>query len=168
MTDEPDKPPASVSSGGKPTITVLVVEDEPDSAVLMAQILALEGYRVIEARSGDEALERLSDPGLRVVLLDVMLPGMDGFEVCRRLRQDERTRRLPVAFISARSRAEDRAAGLDVGADVYLTKPISRAALVSAVKWLLDPNRVPDTPAPRQATPFGPAPGVGRPPERTA
>ena len=92
----------------------------------MAQILELEGYRVLEARTGAEALERIFDPTIRVALLDVMLPGIDGFEVCRRLRQDERTARLPVAFISARSRGEDRAAGLLAGADVYLTKPISR------------------------------------------
>jgi putative two-component system response regulator len=129
-------------------VSVLLLEDEPDSAVLMAQILEMEGYRVVEARTGVEALERAFDSEIRAALLDVMLPGMDGFEVCRRLRQDERTRRLPVAFISARSRPEDRAAGLQAGADVYLTKPISRAALVSAVRWLLDPTRVPGSLAP--------------------
>jgi CheY-like chemotaxis protein len=78
-------------------VTVLLVEDEPDSAILMTHILELEGYRVLEARSGAEAMERIFDPDIRVALLDVMLPGMDGFEVCRRLRQDERTTRLPVA-----------------------------------------------------------------------
>ena len=148
MTDEPRGPLAAAPSGAKRTVTVLLVEDDPDSAILMAQILELEGYRVLEARSGTEALERAFDPDIRAALLDVMLPGIDGFEVCRRLRQDERTARLPVAFISARSLPEDRAAGLQVGADVYLTKPISRAALVSAVKWLLDPDRIPGAPAP--------------------
>jgi len=151
MTDEPRGPLAAAPSGAKRTVTVLLVEDDPDSAILMAQILELEGYRVVEARSGAEALERAFDPDIRVALLDVMLPGIDGFEVCRRLRQDERTARLPVAFISARSVPEDRAAGLQVGADVYLTKPISRAALVSAVKWLLDPDRIPGAPAPSTA-----------------
>ena len=148
MTDAPRSPSAAGPTGAKTPVTILLVEDEPDSAVLMAQILELEGYRVVEARNGAEALERVFDPEIRVALLDVMLPGIDGFEVCRRLRQDARTTHLPVAFISARSRAEDRAAGLQVGADVYLTKPISRAALVSAVKWLLDPARVPGAPAP--------------------
>ena len=148
MTDAPRSPSAAAPTGARTPVTILLVEDEPDSAVLMAQILELEGYRVVEARNGAEALERVFDPEIRVALLDVMLPGIDGFEVCRRLRQDARTTRLPVAFISARSRAEDRAAGLQVGADVYLTKPISRAALVSAVKWLLDPARVPGAPAP--------------------
>jgi DNA-binding response OmpR family regulator len=148
MTDDPSRPSAARPPASKPPVTVLLVEDEPDSAILMTQILELEGYRVLEARNGAEALEKIFDPEVRAALLDVMLPGIDGFEVCRRLRQSERTTRLPVAFISARSRGEDRAAGLLAGADVYLTKPISRAALVSAVKWLLDPGRVPGDPAP--------------------
>jgi len=151
MTEAPRPRAAESLAGERSAITVLLVEDEPDSAVLMAQILELEGYRVVEARGGAEALERAFDPSIRAALLDVMLPGIDGFEVCRSLRRDPRTIRLPVAFISARSRAEDRAAGLQAGADVYLTKPISRAALVSAVKWLLDPDRVPGTAAPSSA-----------------
>jgi DNA-binding response OmpR family regulator len=138
-------------AGAAPALCILLVEDEPDSTVLMAQILELEGYRVVQARSGKEALEHLTDPGIAAVLLDVMLPGFDGLEICRRLRQDSRTARLPVAFISARSRPEDRAAGLEAGADVYLTKPISRAALISAVKWLVDPDRVPGSPTPTTA-----------------
>jgi two-component system cell cycle response regulator len=148
MIEVPRDGASETRAGAKSAISVLLVEDEPDSAVLMAQILELEGYRVVEARNGAEALERVVDPSIRVALLDVMLPGIDGYEVCRRLRSDPRTARMPVAFISARSRAEDRAVGLEVGADVYLTKPISRAALVSAVKWLLDPNRVPGASAP--------------------
>jgi two-component system cell cycle response regulator len=151
MAEEPQARTPETPASAKRTISVLLVEDDPDSAVLMAHILELEGYRVVEARNGAEALERVFDPKIRVALLDVMLPGIDGFEVCRRLRQDPRTTSLPVAFISARSRAEDRLAGLQAGADVYLTKPISRAALVSAVKWLLDPDRVPGTPAPAAA-----------------
>jgi DNA-binding response OmpR family regulator len=145
-----DRTDGSVARGA-PSVVILLVEDEPDSTVLMAQILELEGYRVIQARSGKEALERLAEPGIAAVLLDVMLPGLDGLEICRRLRQEGRTARLPVAFISARSRPEDRAAGLDAGADVYLAKPISRAALISAVKWLVDPDRVPGPPTPTTA-----------------
>ena len=137
---------ANEDGGAK--LTVLLVEDEPDSVVLMTAILEMEGYRVLKAQNGVEAFERAFDPSIRVALLDVMLPGMDGFELCRRLRLDPRTARLPVAFISARSLAADRSAGMQAGADVYLTKPISRAALISAVRWLLDPDRVPGTPAP--------------------
>ena len=124
-------------------VAILLAEDEPDSAILMTQILEIEGYQVVEARTGPAALDRLADAIFDAVLLDVMLPGIDGLEICRRLRKEERTRDLPVAFLSARSREEDRAAGLEAGADVYLTKPISRAALISAVHFLLDPNRVP-------------------------
>jgi DNA-binding response OmpR family regulator len=137
--DTPDASPGSASERGlEQAPTILLLEDEPDSADLMAQILELEGFRVVEARTSDQALARLLDSRISVALLDVMLPGLDGFEVCRRLRRDERTAHIPVAFISARSRAEDREAGLQAGADVYLTKPISRAALISAVRWLLD------------------------------
>jgi two-component system phosphate regulon response regulator PhoB len=125
-----------------PKGAILLVEDEPDSTILMSQILELEGYQVLQARSGAEALERLFEPGIIAVVLDVMLPGVDGLDICRTLRQDPRTARLPVAFLSARSRNEDRLAGLDAGADVYLTKPISRAGLISAVRWLLDRERV--------------------------
>jgi two-component system cell cycle response regulator len=122
---------------------ILLVEDEPDSAELMSHILELEGFLVAEAHNGEEALRRAFEPDIGLALLDVMLPGMDGFEICRRLRGDARTARLPIAFISAKTRHEDRQAGLEAGADVYLAKPISRAALVSAVRWLLDPGRQP-------------------------
>jgi CheY-like chemotaxis protein len=148
MTEDARRSAQQASPGARPSAAVLLVEDEPDSAVLMTQILELEGYQVVEARSGAEALERAFEGGIQTALLDVMLPGMDGYELCRRLRQDERTTHLPIAFISARSRPEDREAGLKAGADVYLTKPISRAALVSAVRWLLDPTRLPGSPAP--------------------
>ncbi len=110
---------------------ILLVEDEPDSAELMGHILELEGFQVVEAHNGDEALRRAFDADIGLALLDVMLPGMDGFEICRRLRQDPRTARIPIAFISAKTRAEDRHAGLAAGADVYLAKPISRRMLLS-------------------------------------
>ncbi|HSR48431.1 MAG TPA: response regulator [Anaerolineales bacterium] len=118
--------------------TILLVEDEPDSAELMAHILEMESFHVVRARTGDEGLSMAKAEPVDVVLLDVMLPGVDGFEVCRRLRADPRTALLPIAFISAKTRDEDRQAGLQAGADVYLAKPISRAALVSATRWLLD------------------------------
>lgn len=118
--------------------TILLVEDEPDSAELMAHILEMESFHVVRARTGDEGLSMATAELVDVVLLDVMLPGVDGFEVCRRLRADPRTALLPIAFISAKTRDEDRQAGLQAGADVYLAKPISRAALVSATRWLLD------------------------------
>jgi DNA-binding response OmpR family regulator len=123
--------------------TVLLVEDEPDSAELMANILEMDGLHVIRARTGGEGLDLARAETVDVVLLDVMLPGLDGFDVCRRLRSDPRTAQLPIAFLSAKTRDEDRRAGLQAGADVYLTKPISRAALVSATRWLLDGRQAP-------------------------
>jgi DNA-binding response OmpR family regulator len=117
---------------------VLLVEDEPDSAELMSYILELDGFLVCTARSGDEGLRLVGESAFDLILLDVMLPGLDGFDVCRRLREDPRTSAIPVAFISARTRDEDRLAGMAAGADLYLAKPITRAALTSAVQWLLD------------------------------
>lgn len=134
-------PGADGREAGSAVPTILLAEDEPDSAELMAHILELEGFRVVQARTGDEALARIFEPNVDAALLDVMLPGVDGFEICRRVRAEPRTARLPVAFISARTRDEDRRIGLEAGADVYLAKPISRAALVSAARWLLDPDR---------------------------
>jgi len=146
------------SDGKKPTerLGVLLVEDEPDSAELMRAILEMDSHRVVEARNGEEALARAGDSGIGAILLDVMLPGIDGFEVCRRLRADPATAHLPVAFLSAKSRPEDRAAGLEAGGDVYLTKPISRAALIQAVRWLLDPHREPGS----LPTPASPPPQI--------
>ncbi len=119
----------------------------------MAHILEVEGLRVIQARTGTDAVGLLTDPAQKInaALLDVMLPGVDGFEICRQIRADARIADMPVAFISARTREEDRLAGLEAGADVFLAKPISRAALVSAARWLLDPNRQ-KTPAPGTTT----------------
>lgn len=118
--------------------TVLLVEDEPDSAELMSHILEVDGFQVLLARTGVEALARVQSNPVDLAFLDVMLPGIDGYELCRRLRADPPTADLPIAFVSAKTRDEDRRAGLEAGADVYLAKPISRAALVSAARWLLD------------------------------
>ena len=120
------------------TATILVVEDDPDSAELMAQILEIEGYRVEKALSGLEALEKVNLPGLDLVLLDVMLPGVDGFEICHRLRKDLSTASLPIVMVSAKGRREDVETGLRVGANVYMTKPLSRAGLIATVKKLLE------------------------------
>ena len=76
------RPPAPIA------LRILLVEDEPDSAELMSHILELEGFQVAEARNGEEAMRQAFDPDIRLALLDVMLPGIDGFEICRRLRHD--------------------------------------------------------------------------------
>lgn len=120
------------------TATILVVEDDPDSAELMAQILEIEGYRVERAPSGLQALDKASSLGIDLILLDVMLPGVDGFEVCHRLRQEPATAKMPIVLVSAKGRREDVETGLRVGANEYMTKPLSRVHLLATVKKLLE------------------------------
>lgn len=117
---------------------ILVVEDDPDSAELMSQILEIEGYRVKRSPSGLKALEQASNGDIDLILLDVMLPGVDGFEVCHRLRQEPPTASLPILMVSAKGRREDIDTGLRVGANAYMTKPLSRHDLLSTVKKLLE------------------------------
>ena len=107
---------------------VLIVEDEPDIRDLVVFHLEREGYQVVQSRSGPEALRlaRATPPDL--VLLDLMLPEMDGLEVCRRLRQDPATMALPIVMLTARGDEVDRVLGLELGADDYVVKPFSRGS----------------------------------------
>lgn len=113
---------------------ILLVEDDPDSLELMAQIVEAAGYQVERAATGFQALEKAAGGSFDLVLLDVMLPGVDGFEVCHRLRRDPATARLPIILISAKGREEDIETGNRVGANAYLRKPISRADLLAAIR----------------------------------
>lgn len=114
--------------------TVLVVEDEHSIADLVRAYLRREGFDVVWARRGEQALEELSRHPVRLVVLDIGLPGIDGFEVCRRLRS--RTG-VPILILSARDDEVDRVAGLEAGADDYVTKPFSPRELVARVKAIL-------------------------------
>lgn len=118
--------------------TILIVEDDPDSAELMAQILEIDGYRVQKASSGLQALSKVTESPVDLVLLDVMLPGVDGFEVCHRLRESPETAKVPIVMVSAKGRREDVETGLRVGANAYMTKPLSRVDLLATVKKLLE------------------------------
>lgn len=115
--------------------TVLVVEDEPDLAQIVAYNLAREGYRTVTASSGEKALEVLSEsPRPDLVLLDLMLPGMSGTEVCRAMRADADLERIPVIMLTARGDEIDRVVGFEVGADDYVTKPFSVRELMLRVR----------------------------------
>ncbi len=114
--------------------TILVVEDEQAIADLVRAYLRRDGFDVVWARSGEEALEELARHPVRLVVLDIGLPGIDGFEVCRRLRA--RTG-VPILILSARDEEIDRVAGLEAGADDYVTKPFSPRELVARVKAIL-------------------------------
>jgi two-component system OmpR family response regulator len=113
---------------------VLVVEDDVKMAALLRRGLAEEGLSADVARTGDDALWMAEATDYDAIVLDVMLPGADGFEVCRRLRESGRW--SPVLMLTARDAVEDRVAGLDAGADDYLTKPFSFAELLARLRAL--------------------------------
>ncbi|HYE96408.1 MAG TPA: response regulator transcription factor [Rubricoccaceae bacterium] len=118
-----------------PERAILIVEDEPALADLLRLHLGDLGYEVEVARDGQRGLERALQRPFALVLLDLMLPGLDGLEVCRRLRQAQRP--VPVLMLTARSDEGDKVIGLDVGADDYVTKPFSVRELMARVRALL-------------------------------
>ena len=115
---------------------ILVVDDIEANVRLLQAKLEAEYYEVIAARDGPEALKLAVDTRPDIVLLDVMMPGMDGFEVCRRLRDDVATRHIPIVMITALDGRRDRLAGLEAGADDFLTKPIDDVTLMARVRSL--------------------------------
>ena len=114
--------------------SILIVEDEADLAVLLRYNLEAEGFRVATAASGDEAVERIRDGVPDLILLDWMLPGLSGIELCRRWRAREETARTPIIMITARGEEADRVLGLESGADDYLVKPFSSRELVARIR----------------------------------
>ncbi len=116
---------------------ILVVEDEEALGTLLDYNLSLAGYDVRLAADGDEALVALEEEAPDLVVLDWMLPGVSGIEICRRIRARPQTRDLPVIIVTARGEEEDRVRGLDTGADDYMTKPLSVAELTARIKAVL-------------------------------
>jgi DNA-binding response OmpR family regulator len=118
---------------------VLIVEDEPDIAEGLRYNLEREGHTVVVAETGEKglaaALDRSNPPSL--ILLDLMLPGMSGTELCRRLRREPQTRRTPIIILTARGSESERVEGLELGADDYVTKPFSVRELVARVRAVL-------------------------------
>lgn len=124
-------------SAGARAPNILVVEDEAPLALLLTYNLEAEGYRVEHVDSGDEAALRLSEEVFDLVILDWMLPGLSGLEICRRLRSRDETRDMPVIMLTARGEETERVRGLSVGADDYVVKPFSTPELMARVKGLL-------------------------------
>jgi two-component system, OmpR family, phosphate regulon response regulator PhoB len=120
---------------------ILVVEDEIDVALLIAYNLEAEGYVVESVARGDEAELRLAENAPDLLILDWMLPGVSGIEICRRLRAREATRTLPVIMVTARNEESERVRGLAVGADDYVVKPFSVIELMARVHALLRRSR---------------------------
>lgn len=119
---------------------ILVVDDEPSIVELIRVNLEDGGYEVGIAADGDEALERFSQEAWDLVILDLMLPGVDGIEVCRRIRKESQ---VPIIMLTAKADEIDRVLGLEMGADDYVTKPFSPRELLARVRAIL--RRVPDT-----------------------
>jgi phosphate regulon transcriptional regulator PhoB len=116
---------------------IAVVEDEADIVELIRYNLKREGFEVESFERGREALEALRRSPFDLVILDVMLPGEDGFEICKKIRADERLRTTPVIFLTARGEEIDRVLGLELGGDDYVVKPYSPRELVARVKAVL-------------------------------
>lgn len=121
--------------------SILVVEDEDDIRELLRYNLAREGYRVAAAASGEEALKAARESLPDLVLLDLMLPGLDGLEVCRALKQNPQTRKLPIVMLTAKGEEADIVAGLELGADDYVTKPFSLRVLLARLRAVLRRSR---------------------------
>lgn len=123
---------------------ILVVEDEPATQELIAANLGRAGHHVVRALDAETAQRIVRDALPDLVLLDWMLPGMSGIELARRLRADERTRAIPIIMLTARGEEQDRVAGLEMGADDYVTKPFSPRELMARIKAVLR-RRAPQT-----------------------
>jgi two-component system phosphate regulon response regulator PhoB len=117
-------------------ITILVVDDEEDVVEIVTHFLKEEGYNVYKAFDGEEALRRVS-PEIDLIVLDIMLPKIDGLEICKRLRSRVETETIPIIFLSAKVEEEDQIRGLMLGADDYLTKPVSPQVLIAHIKAVL-------------------------------
>jgi len=118
--------------------TILVVDDTPENLLLMSRLLNTN-YKVKVANGGETALRiAQSDTPPDLILLDIMMPDMDGYEVCRRLQNGAQTRDIPVIFLSAKSDAADEAKGLELGAVDYITKPISLPVVLAKIHTYLD------------------------------
>ncbi|MDK9706940.1 MAG: response regulator [Desulforhopalus sp.] len=146
---QPVNPPVETVSGASKSI--LVVEDSPTSRKVISMLLCRKGYTIIEAKSGGEALQKWEEKVPDLVLLDVMLPDMTGYEVLARLRQDKKSAEIPVVMLTGKTNPSDRLKGLYHGSNEYLTKPFDPAKLLAVLEKYLE-QPVP-SPSPRETSP---------------
>ncbi len=121
--------------------TILAVDDNPINVKLLSRTLTNNSYNVITAASGPEALKQAREKQPDLILLDVLMPGMDGYEVCKILKEDESSRHIPIIFLSAKNETVDKARGLALGAVDYLTKPFDPVEIVARIQTHLDARR---------------------------
>ncbi|HWT78179.1 MAG TPA: response regulator [Candidatus Methylomirabilis sp.] len=124
---------------------ILIVDDNPENLEIFRARLAHHGYEILTARDGEEALATARESRPDLILLDIMMPKLDGIEVCRRLKADRSLPFMPIIMVTARSDAKDVVAGLEAGGDEYLTKPVDQGALVARVKSMLRIKGLHDT-----------------------
>ena len=118
--------------------TILIVDDEPNIVVPLQFLMEKNGYQTLVAQSGEEALEAVSKYSPDLVLLDIMLPGIDGFEVCEIVKLNPKWKHIKIIFLTAKGRDVDIAKGMVLGADEYIAKPFSNKQIVESVKKLLE------------------------------
>jgi two-component system alkaline phosphatase synthesis response regulator PhoP len=116
---------------------ILVVDDEIYIVHILDFSLGMEGYEVVTALDGEQALEKLQSERPDLIVLDIMMPKLDGYEVCKAIKSNSETRHIPVILLSAKGRNVDQKMGFDVGADDYITKPFSPRKLVERINQLL-------------------------------
>jgi len=117
---------------------IMVVDDDPDTVSILARHLQREGFTAIEAISGPECLRIVHEHRINVILLDLMMPGMDGFQVCRALKLDPETAEIPVIMITARDDLDARAEGMRLGVSDFLAKPVFRRQLANRIRAQLE------------------------------
>jgi len=117
---------------------ILVVDDDPTMVKLINVNLKLNNYSVVEATSGEQALEVVDSEGLDLVVLDIMMPGVDGWEVLKRIRSNPETQEMPVILVTAKTQDSDVIRGWELGADEYVIKPFNPLLLVEVIKMVLD------------------------------
>jgi DNA-binding response OmpR family regulator len=128
----------------QPLAKILVVDDEAKNVKLLEALLLPRGYQVVTASNGEEALQQVYGERPDLILLDVMMPVLDGFEVCRRLKDDAETRLIPVVIMTALGQVEDRIKGIEAGADDFLTRPVHRDELLARIRTSLRLKRTID------------------------
>lgn len=116
---------------------ILIVDDQPQNVELLEALLVNQGYGIVTASNGKEALKKLSENVIDLILLDVIMPDMDGFEVTRRIREDDVNRLLPIILVTALHETENRVRGIEAGCDDFLSKPIDKSELLARVRSLL-------------------------------
>jgi DNA-binding response OmpR family regulator len=116
---------------------ILIVEDETDVATVLAMLLEAQEYEVIRAKDGPQALEKARREKPDLILLDIMLPKIDGFKVARMLKFDENFRHIPIIMLTAKIQEKDRRMGMETGADAYVTKPFDNSVLLQRISEIL-------------------------------